>query len=135
MITSTANFWKENTCRPRNFATCHVWKWRDSVYWNPFDSLCILMVTFFKSNPILFKEPFYWFNNKYCDHLDYFINWLFLRPCYRFDINRILLQDNMLNIIWGSHYFQIWGRSDFSFKQITGRSGRQFWSQYLLLNQ
>jgi hypothetical protein len=25
----------------------------------------------------------------------------------------------------GSHYFQIRGRSDFSFRELTGRSGRQ----------
>jgi hypothetical protein len=28
-------------------------------------------------------------------------------------------------IIQGSHYFQIKGRSDFSFRELTGRSGRQ----------
>jgi hypothetical protein len=28
-------------------------------------------------------------------------------------------------IIQGSHYLQIRGRSDFSFRELTGRSGRQ----------
>jgi hypothetical protein len=31
----------------------------------------------------------------------------------------------IINNIQGSHYFQIRGRSDFSFRELTGRSGRQ----------
>jgi hypothetical protein len=30
----------------------------------------------------------------------------------------------LINKIQGSHYFKIRGRSDFSFRELTGRSGR-----------
>ena len=51
-------------CRPHIFATCHLWKCRESVYWNLSYSLIILKVIFLKSNPFRFKETLILFNNK-----------------------------------------------------------------------
>jgi hypothetical protein len=48
-------------------------------------------------------------------------------------VNRLIYAFKKINknyknyriILQGSHYFQIRGRSDFSFRELTGRSGRQ----------
>jgi hypothetical protein len=38
---------------------------------------------------------------------------------------RIAIIDRFLIDLQGSHYFKIRGRSDFSFRELTARSGRQ----------
>ena len=52
----------EALCHLTIFATCNVLKGNDCVYWYQFDSSCILMGTFIKSNPFRFKGTYYLLN-------------------------------------------------------------------------
>ena len=42
-------------------------------------------------------------------------------PCQAYFGNIVMI----LRMVEGSHYFQIRGKSNFSFRELTGRSGRQ----------